>query len=216
MNNNIDQPKNMSLGKYLIIIAAALTMVIIAVLAFSFFYPPTVKPPAAQPTPRIVTDQEVMDMTSALIKAGDLNGCDSVDRMVGGVNYRRVCRNNILTQQANKNMDLGACEKLSDTEAAVEMCKMNVVGLVLKKEGGISACNTMPENLRESCKNIYWNNLAFEQKNPESCKNLTSAIAINSCQNSLMEFLSKTGSQIDCSFYSDEKVELKCRQGDIH
>ncbi len=104
MNQKLD-----FLSKKVLIFAAVISFSLIAaVLIYSFFAslkPPVIPP---MPTPPGLTNQEVMDKTASLIKAGDLSACDSVDKMVNGVNYRTVCRDNILEDQAKKNFDFSA------------------------------------------------------------------------------------------------------------
>lgn len=209
MNQKLD-----FLSKKVLIFAAVISFSLIAaVLIYSFFASPSLPVISPMPTPPGLTNQEVMDKTASLIKAGDINACDSVDKMVNGVNYRTVCRDNILEEQAKKNLDFSACDKTSNSSAVKDACKRNIIGLILKKEGKISACGSVPEEFIQTCKNIYWSNLALEQKNPKPCDNLLPAAAVYSCQSNLMDYLFKRGDKVDCSIFTDKKVKLECMAG---
>lgn len=199
--------------KVITVVLMVLVLIFTALVALVVFYPPVKKPPVVAVPSAGLTDQEIMESTGALIKAGDLNGCDLVDKIVSGVNYRIVCRNNILEDQAKKNMDFSACDKLTTTSAAIDICKINTIGAILKNKGDISACGTVPESLKQTCHNIYWSNLAFEQKNPKPCENLSSSSAIYLCQSNVMDLLFKTGNKVDCSLFSNKTLKTQCQAG---
>src|SRR3989338_10878165 len=87
-------------------------LVIFVVLKFFF-----------QPSPT-----EVQEQTAEVIKQGDIAKCDSFDgKVIEGVDYGAVCRNNVSINLATQNLDPSYCDKLDETMMNINYCKRTVI-----------------------------------------------------------------------------------------
>lgn len=210
--------KNMEKGKFnfpkLFIIAFFLFLLAFSAIFVLVFRELKNKPLSPPKTP---SDQKIMEEASLAIRAGDLKSCDSLDQIVDGVNYRTVCRNNIFSDLAEKNLDFKSCQELDNKLMMVEDCQRNVMALMIQKEKNLSVCDNadMPEKYKQSCPDIYWGLTAIEQNNPALCSKITVESGDFSCEQFIFQkaVFSEQGGQtnvIDCSLFKNSSVKNDC------
>lgn len=150
-----------------------------------------------------------MKKTASLIRAKDPAQCDLVDKIVNGVNYKTVCRNNIYYNMAADNLDFSACEKLVDM--SIEDCQKRVMLLSLSTEQSLAVCDRVPEKLKSSCPDAHWNFSAVTQKDPSLCARTSTPEANLSCQNNVLITLAiQKETNIACSYFSNKTVKEDC------
>ncbi len=153
-------------------------------------------------------NQATMEKTASLVSAKDPAQCDLVDKMVNGINYKTVCRNNIYYNMSADNLDFSACEKLVDM--SVDDCQKRVMLLSLSKEQGLSVCDKVPEKLKSSCPDAYWNFMAISQKDPALCAKTSTPETNLGCQNNVLVYLASQKESINCSFFEEKQVKSDC------
>jgi hypothetical protein len=159
------------------------------------------------------SDQAFRDDVAAIIKSGDLAACDSANRILDGVNYRTVCRNNIFWNEAQSNLDFTACEGLDDRLMSVKDCETSVMVGLLRKEKSLSVCNTVPDALKAACPSAYWSLAAVDQDNVTLCRNLPSSTEPN-CERNFLISLSAAGASssiaLPCADFTEARLRSEC------
>lgn len=154
-------------------------------------------------------DQATMEKTADLVKAKDTAQCDSVDKIVNGVNYKTVCLNNIYYNMSADDLDYSACEKLVDM--SIDDCQRRVMLLSLSKQQSLTVCDKVPEKLKSSCPDAYWNFSAVNQKDPSLCVKTSAPETNLGCQNNvLFSLVSQKETAIACSSFSGKTVKEDC------
>jgi hypothetical protein len=87
-----------------------------------------------------------------------------------------------------------------------------MVGL-LRKEGSLSVCNTVPDALKAACPNAYWSLAAVDKDNVTLCRNLPSSTEPN-CERRFLISLSASGASssiaLSCADFVDATLESDC------
>ncbi|MEK9175334.1 MAG: hypothetical protein AAB795_01950 [Patescibacteria group bacterium] len=160
---------------------------------------------------------EVQAKAAEVIKQGDIAKCDSFDgKVIEGVDYGAVCRNNISTNLATQNLDPSYCDKLDETMMSVLDCKRTVVQAKLQKTGDVTICNFWTdESMKANCVNFYWRNKAIQSNDVAFCRNSTDDNANSFCVGDVLigQLISNprstrcanfpTSMRSDCTAYQD-------------
>jgi hypothetical protein len=154
------------------------------------------------------SDKLTMNKTADLVNSKDPIQCDSVDKIINGVNYKTVCLNNIYYNMSSDNLDYGACEKLVDM--SIEDCQKRVMLMSFSKEKDLAVCDKVPEKLKLSCPDAYWNFSAVDQKNPTFCARTSTPEIDLGCQNRVLFSLVMKKESFGCSSFSDSVVKNDC------
>jgi hypothetical protein len=165
-------------------------------------------PSADETEQRRRQDQKTMEETADLVKAKDPAKCDDVDKIVNGINYKTVCLNNIYYNMSADNLDFSACEKLVDM--SVEDCQRRVMLLSISKEQNLAVCDKVPDILKLSCPDAYWNYMATFRKDPSLCAKTASNEMNSNCQNGVLFSMVSRDAHIECSSFSDPLAKSDC------
>ena len=196
--------------KIFIIVFAVIAAVAAIFIFYEFIFNKPVNPyPIANiPIDQKKQDEAIMQKTASLVAAKDPTQCDSVDKIVNGINYKIVCSNNIYYEMAADNLEYSACEKLIDM--SVEDCQRRVMSLKLAKEKSITVCDDVPQSLKLSCFDAHWSFSAVDQKDPAICSK-TSAPELNAgCQSNVLFSLVNQKEFVKCAFFTDSEVKSDC------
>lgn len=155
-------------------------------------------------------DKETIEKIASFIKTNDIAQCDSVERVIDGTNYKTVCRNNIFSKRAVENLDFAACGNLDNVLRSISDCKKIVLGLLIEKEGVLSACEKVPPDMESFCPDVYWNFAARGKMDPRLCANISSAAGILNCQNNILSISITENKTVDCSLFTEDSVKTDC------
>ena len=153
---------------------------------------------------------------ASLIKTGDIAKCADVDyESADGIEYSKVCQNNIALKKAQETLDIFWCKKLDGKLIGVENCERQILFSKLDKEKDISVCAIAPSsNLKTECENAYWIQKAVADTNISLCANLLTSDVNNMkehCEtNYYLEQLIKNPASADCAKFTSDNMKKDC------
>lgn len=132
-----------------------------------------------------VSDFEIQEKTFKAVQKNDLSACDSVEgRMVNGVDYGVVCRNNIARAKALTEGNSAYCDLLDNKLMSKDVCVKEVLAQKVVKEQSLTVCDgAKTEDQKEVCTLAYWQAKAVEDNNIGLCaQNIKQTNLVSSCE----------------------------------
>lgn len=166
-----------------------------------------------------------------IIRAGNLTSCDDVNyKSADGVDYAKVCQNNIALNKAQETLDISWCKKLDGKLIGVENCERQILFSKLNKEKNLAVCDIAPnETLKKECQNGYWFTKSISDSDIVLCKNVVeTAVAkteqatannpeaskqtnVSRCEeNYYLEQLIKNPASADCFQFTTDFMKKDC------
>jgi hypothetical protein len=192
--------------KMLIVRGGALALIIVASAVFYFVYRAKQRESAGS------TPAQIESQAAAIIKSGDVSQCSSIDRVVNGVNYETVCKNNIAWDKAQQDLDIAACNDLDGKLMSVADCQNSVIDGLVAKAKDFSVCGKFSGPLKNTCENQYWSASAAAKIDPSLCKNIissSSAASMNCEYNIILNAPEGAVGAFQCSIFSGQ-VKTDC------
>lgn len=123
-------------------------------------------------------------LVSTIIDVGDLAQCDRATGVVlGGTDYRTVCRNNIFYERAITNLDLDACRHLDGQLMNTQDCQRQVVLLRIEQGWDLASCDDAADSdLKTLCQDTYWHTAAVQGEDPNLCGELSTKESQAACR----------------------------------
>ncbi|OGF73836.1 hypothetical protein A3J56_00450 [Candidatus Giovannonibacteria bacterium RIFCSPHIGHO2_02_FULL_46_20] len=147
---------------------------------------------------------EVQEQTAEVIKQGDIAKCDSFDgKIIEGVDYGTVCRNNVSINLATQNLDPSYCDKLDETMMNINDCKRTVIQKKVQETKDVATCDLWSDQSeRSACINFYWRSKAVQSDNTTFCDNATDNDAKTLCIDDVfVERLISKSDSVQCTSF---------------
>ncbi len=179
-----------------LIVALAILAVGIIVGVIFFMAPrsqPTNIPASAAPA----SEQAV----ASTIQGGTLQDCDQyANTIIGGINYRTVCRNNVAMRMAMTKLDYTQCQNLDDKLVSISSCEQAVVREALAKNLDASYCASVGSDaLKTYCQTTFVQDEVSRSGNNKLCDTLTGDLRSICVANAFTVVLNTNPKNIDCT-----------------
>jgi len=158
----------------------------------------------------------IPSIANEIIKAEDLEKCDSIDDET----YPTVCRNNIYLNKATRTGDVSLCANMDGKMITQAICEMQVVNQASVAKEDISICDgASDQDVRASCRASFYTALAIKKDDNSVCATAPDKTGRDFCYNTLalqginpLEFLQGGA---DCaSFRGDAAGDCRAIQED--
>ena len=145
---------------------------------------------------------EVQEQTAEVIKQGDITKCDSFDgKVIEGVYYGTVCRNNVALNRALEQNDIASCKELDNVLMHSDDCEQQVIMKLIAESDNISVCeNASSPEMKQFCQDNFWFATALKSLDVRICANLTEKTKEQSCvKNYYVTLLARDPKSVSCN-----------------
>lgn len=140
-----------------------------------------------------------------IIAKGDFAECDNAKGVIDGIDYKKVCVNNIAETLAKKTMDSAYCEKLDGVLASVGDCKLMVATAVAKQNNySLSPCDNLSAEEQAACRDNILFRKALSMKDIASCDLIQQQLLRSHCSDGVLaQRLIDGDKNVSCGLFSE-------------